>query len=77
MREAQILTATHAAEVRQMFVLYLPVEDIRKYVIMTRSKQFGLAGMYDNESAWMVRGTVSADDQHPRSSATLRPSAAR
>jgi hypothetical protein len=43
-----------------MFVLYLLTEDTREYQITTRSNK--LATTYNNESVWMVPGTVSADD---------------
>jgi hypothetical protein len=45
-----------------VFVLYLPAEDSRDYEIPTRLKWIRLATMYNNESAWAVPRTVSADD---------------
>ena len=45
-----------------MFVSYLLAEDTREYEILKRSKPIRLAVMYNNESVWMVPGTVSADD---------------
>jgi hypothetical protein len=45
-----------------MFVLYLLAEGTRKYQILTRAKKIRIATMYNNESVWMVPGTVSADD---------------
>jgi hypothetical protein len=45
-----------------MFVLYLLAEDSREFGIPTRSKQIRLATIYNNESVWMVLGTVCADD---------------
>jgi hypothetical protein len=45
-----------------MFVFYLLAEDTREFTILTRSKRFRLSTMYSNESAWMVPGTISADD---------------
>ena len=45
-----------------MFVLYLLAKDSREFEILTRPKKIRLATMYSNESAWMVPGTVSADD---------------
>jgi hypothetical protein len=41
-----------------MFVLYLLAEETREYKILTRSKRSKLATMYNNESVWMVLGTV-------------------
>jgi hypothetical protein len=45
-----------------MFVLYLVDGESREYVTFKRSKRPRLAVMYNNESAWMVPGTVSAHD---------------
>jgi len=45
-----------------MFVLYLLAEDSREYEVLSRSKPVRLAAMYNNESRWIVPGTVSADD---------------
>jgi hypothetical protein len=45
-----------------MFVVYLLADDTREFEILTRSKRFRLAVMCNNESVWMVPGTVSADD---------------
>ena len=45
-----------------MFVLYLLAEDSREYEILSRSKPVRLATMYNNESLWIVPGTVSADE---------------
>lgn len=46
-----------------MFVLYLCVDVTPYYYeIMTRNRPLMLPIMYSNESAWMVPGTVSADD---------------
>ena len=45
-----------------MFVLYLMDNETHDYEIVTRSKRPRLAVMYNNESRWMVPGTVSADD---------------
>ena len=46
-----------------MFVLYLLAEDSREYEILTRPKPIRLATMYNNESVWMVPGTVNEKDQ--------------
>jgi len=45
-----------------MFVLYLLAEDNREYEILSRPSRVRLATMYNNESVWMVPGTVGADD---------------
>jgi hypothetical protein len=45
-----------------MFMLYLLAEDTREFEILTRPKKVRLATMYNNEAAWIVPGTVSADD---------------
>ena len=45
-----------------MFVFYLLAEDTREYEILKRSKPIRLATMYNNESVWIVPGTVGADD---------------
>jgi hypothetical protein len=45
-----------------MFVLYLLAEDSRDFEIRARAKPIRLAIMYNNESVWMVPGTVGLDD---------------
>jgi hypothetical protein len=45
-----------------MFVLYLLAEDSREFEILSRSGPVRLATMYNNESVWIVPGTVGADD---------------
>jgi hypothetical protein len=45
-----------------MFVLYLLAEDNREFEILTRQTKIRLATMYNNESVWMVPGTVGVDD---------------
>jgi len=45
-----------------MFVLYLLAEDTREFEILSRSDPVRLATMYNNESVWIVPGTVGADD---------------
>lgn len=57
------MTGPETAEVGQMFVLYLLAEDTREYEILTRSKRIKLATMHNNESVWMVPGTVNEKDQ--------------
>jgi hypothetical protein len=51
-----------AAEVNQMFMLYLLAEDTREFTILTRPKRFRLATMYNNESVWIVPGTMNEND---------------
>jgi hypothetical protein len=46
----------------KMFVLYLMDNETRDFAIFTRPRLPRLAVMYSNESAWMVPGTVSADE---------------
>jgi hypothetical protein len=50
------------AEVNQMFVLYLLADDTREFTILTRPKRFRLATMYNNESVWIVPGTMNEND---------------
>lgn len=45
-----------------MFVLYMLDNETHEYATFTRSKRPRPAVMYNDESAWMVLGTVSADD---------------
>jgi hypothetical protein len=45
-----------------MFVLYLLAEDTREFTILTRPKRFRLATMYNNESVWIVPGTMNEND---------------
>jgi hypothetical protein len=45
-----------------MFALYLLADDTCDFEILTRPKRFRLGTMYNNESVWMVPGTVGADD---------------
>ena len=49
-------------EIRQMFVIYVMDNETHDYLIFTRPKRPRLAVMYNNESAWMVPGTESAND---------------
>jgi hypothetical protein len=45
-----------------MFVIYVMDNETHDYLIFTRPKRPRLAVMYNNESAWMVPGTESAND---------------
>jgi hypothetical protein len=45
-----------------MFVLYLLAEDTREFTIFTRPERFRLATMYNNESMWIVPGTMNEND---------------
>jgi hypothetical protein len=50
------------AEVNQMFVLYLLVGDTREFTILTHPERFSFATMYNNESVWIVPGTMNEND---------------
>jgi hypothetical protein len=41
-----------------MLVLYMLAEDTGEFTILTRTKRFRLATMYNNESVWIVPGTM-------------------
>ena len=46
---------------RETFVHYLLADDTREFEIVPRSRSITLI-MFNNESVWMVPGTVSAND---------------
>jgi hypothetical protein len=45
-----------------MFVLYMLAEASRELEMPMRRRKIRLTTMYNNESVWMVPGTVGADD---------------
>jgi hypothetical protein len=45
-----------------MFVLYLLAGDTREFTILTRPERFRFATKYNNESVWIVPGTMNEND---------------
>jgi hypothetical protein len=54
------ITATHASEVREMYMLYALEFDLGEYMIITRKTPTPFP-LFGTELAWMVPGTISAD----------------
>ena len=45
-----------------MYVFYMLADIVREFEILTRRQPSALSIMFNNESVWIVPGTVSADD---------------